>query len=127
MCWSEFNHARPEFWINVFICYDREFALAPQQFNFYFFTNPLLIAFVAWVHSNGCVSEHWLRPHGGDYKWPVLHVVERVYLVAVFNLDIGKARAAMRAPVYNAVASVDVAIGFKSLKRFVNSLDNVVV
>src|ERR1700690_3108350 len=81
-----------------------------QILNIYFFANVLLIALVVRVDSYGGIADLGFWSNRRDYKWPVLDVVQRIFLVTVANFNIREARVAGGAPVYSTVTSVNIAV-----------------
>ncbi len=126
MAGGHLDSARAEAQLYIIIRDYRE--LAPDKGQHRIFADKMLILFILGVHGNAAVAEHGFGASRGDYKLligvfhRVADIPKRAGNVLIFNLGIGKRRAAIGTPVNHSAAFVDKAFIIKLAERFAHGL-----
>ena len=121
---SNFNYARTELDINIFIGNNRYFPMNDRENKR--FADDILIALVIGVDSNGSIAEHGLRSCGGKLNIAA-SVLERIAkmpemtcLILILDLSVRDGGAAVRAPVYHSLALIDESFIIKIYEYFLD-------
>ena len=131
MAGRDLHAAGAEFHIGVLVADDGN--LAPDERERDGLADHVLIARIFRIHRNGGVAEHRLRTGRGDLhtagavRQRVADVPEEAVLLDIFDLRIGKGSRAVRAPVDDTLAAVDISLFVQAAERLTHGLGALLV
>ena len=127
----DLHAAGAELHIGVLIADDGD--LAPDERERERFADHVLIARVLGVHRNGGVAEHRLGTGRGDLhaagtvRQRIADMPEEAVLLHVFDLNVGKGGLAVRTPVDDTLAAVDISLFVQAAERLAHGLGALLV
>src|SRR3989338_6699904 len=108
MRWSNSHHAGAETHVYGLVFYHSRRDRPVNPLELYLLSVFLLrIARVFRMHNHVLISEFCFGPHCSYYKWPVLQIIERIFLSYVFYLVVRYSRLHFRIPVHDSRPAIN--------------------